>query len=238
MFEPARHYSFGTNRHFTEITHDEIADITQAMKVARRAFLQRFDMILITCSSQEEWRSALSRSDESFPEWVWRDKCQMAQAVREEVERGSLVFVPKNEDLRACVKAIQEDRHRLPSSRQQFPPDRFVPRATIQPMYSSPTRVLRNLDTLPYTPGAGSLSDAQPFEYVPDMPDGGVDELAGGEGTPRNNQAQNKQFKAVVKALGLNQAQARQLHEEISKQRLGYHDMLERGQDMFGDGDD
>ncbi|CAG9264025.1 conserved hypothetical protein [Burkholderia diffusa] len=82
------------------------------------------------------------------------------------------------------------------------------------------------------------LGDAQPFEYQPDTPDGDVEELAGSEGTPRNNQAQNKQFKAVVKVLGLNPSQARQLHEDISKQGLGYHEMLERGQDMFGGGDD
>ncbi|WP_433703907.1 hypothetical protein [Paraburkholderia sacchari] len=82
------------------------------------------------------------------------------------------------------------------------------------------------------------LGDAQPFRYQPEVPDGYVEQLAGGEGTPGNNQAQNKQFKAVVKALSLNQSQARQLHEEISKQGLGYHEMLERGQDMFGGGDD
>jgi hypothetical protein len=86
--------------------------------------------------------------------------------------------------------------------------------------------------------GETSFGDAQPFEYQPDMPDGDAVELAGGEGTPGNNQAQNKQFKAVVKALGLNKDQARQLHDEISRQHLGYHEMLERGQDLFGGGDD
>lgn len=64
------------------------------------------------------------------------------------------------------------------------------------------------------------------------------EQVAGSEGTPGNNQAQNKQFKAVVRVLGLDKYQARQLHEEISKQGLGYHEMLQRGQDMFGDGND
>ncbi|CAB3791178.1 hypothetical protein LMG28614_03242 [Paraburkholderia ultramafica] len=82
------------------------------------------------------------------------------------------------------------------------------------------------------------LGDAQPFEYGEDMPAGDDIELAGSEGTPRNNQAQNAQFKAVVRALGLDPSQARQLHDEISKQGLGYHEILERGQDMFGGGDD
>ncbi|WP_159835872.1 hypothetical protein [Burkholderia sp. 8Y] len=64
---------------------------------------------------------------------------------------------------------------------------------------------------------------------------GAVDLLAGGEGTPGNNQAQNKQSKAVVKALGLNKDQAQELHMEISRQGLGYHEIMERALDMFGD---
>jgi hypothetical protein len=47
-----------------------------------------------------------------------------------------------------------------------------------------------------------------PVEYKPDAPSGDVEQVAGGEGTPGNNQAQNKQFKVVVKALGLNRDQA------------------------------
>ena len=79
------------------------------------------------------------------------------------------------------------------------------------------------------------LGDAQPFDYSEDSASDDAIQLAGGEGTPGNNQAQNKQFKAVVRALGLNQDQARRLHEEISGEGLGYQEMLERGQDMFGD---
>lgn len=78
------------------------------------------------------------------------------------------------------------------------------------------------------------LGDAEPFEYIPDALSGNVEELAGGEGTPGNNQAQNRQFKAVIKAIGLDQRQARQLHEEISGEGLGFHEIMERAQDMFG----
>jgi hypothetical protein len=78
------------------------------------------------------------------------------------------------------------------------------------------------------------LGGAQSFEYGEDAPAGDVEQLAGGEGTPGNNQAQNKQFKAVVKAMGLDQRQARQLHDEISGEGLGYHEIMERAQDMFG----
>ncbi|WP_175948056.1 PAAR domain-containing protein [Burkholderia pyrrocinia] len=80
-----------------------------------------------------------------------------------------------------------------------------------------------------------ALADAQPFEYSEAPPTGAGDLLAGADGSPGNNQAQNKQFKTVVKALGLDKDQARQLHDEISGEGLGYHEMLERAQDMFGE---
>ncbi|CAD6562094.1 hypothetical protein ACFQ3P_37005 [Paraburkholderia sabiae] len=78
------------------------------------------------------------------------------------------------------------------------------------------------------------LGSAQPFGYAPDDVTGDVQALAGGEGTPRGNQAQNRQFKAVVRALGLDQDQAQELHREISGQGLGYHEVLERAIDLFG----
>ncbi|MCC8402967.1 hypothetical protein LJ655_13905 [Paraburkholderia sp. MMS20-SJTN17] len=57
-----------------------------------------------------------------------------------------------------------------------------------------------------------NLGNALPFAFRPDMADGGAMQFAGADGRPGNNQAQNKQFKAVVKALGLNKDQARRLH--------------------------
>ncbi|MFM0321635.1 hypothetical protein [Caballeronia glebae] len=82
--------------------------------------------------------------------------------------------------------------------------------------------------------GGSLLGDAQPFDYVPDDLGQAVDLVAGGEGTPGNNQAQNKQFKAVVRALGLDKNQAQELHMEISKQGLGYQEIMERARDIFG----
>jgi hypothetical protein len=80
--------------------------------------------------------------------------------------------------------------------------------------------------------------DAQPFEYTPDAVSGDVEQLTGGDGRPGNNQAQNNQFRAVVKALGLSQDQARQLHDEIQDdEELNYHGLLGRAQDMFGGSD-
>jgi hypothetical protein len=78
------------------------------------------------------------------------------------------------------------------------------------------------------------LGDAHPFEYTPNAVSGDVEQLAGGDGRPANNQAQNKQFRAVVKALGLSQDQARQLHDEIQDdEELNYHGLLGRAQEMF-----
>lgn len=83
------------------------------------------------------------------------------------------------------------------------------------------------------------LGDAQPFTYQPDSPSGDdAVQLAGSEGTPGNNQAQNRQFRSVVKTLGLNKDQAQELHQEISGQGLGYHEIMQRAMDMFGGAND
>ncbi|WP_322023172.1 hypothetical protein [Burkholderia sp. BCC1977] len=90
-------------------------------------------------------------------------------------------------------------------------------------------------DRLPDGSIARALTRAQPFEYGSDAPIvNEVLQLAGSDGLPGNNQAQNRQFKAVVKLMDLNKRQARLLHEEISGEGLGYHEILERAQDMFG----
>lgn len=82
---------------------------------------------------------------------------------------------------------------------------------------------------------AGSPLEGEPIRYASrERATDDAQQIAGSEGTPRNNQAQNRQTRAVAKALGLTKRQARQLHEEISDQGLGYHDILERAQDMFG----
>ena len=67
-----------------------------------------------------------------------------------------------------------------------------------------------------------SLRDAQPFEYQPvpaSLDD--VEQDAGNIGMPGNNQAQNKQFRSVVKGLGLDKDQAQQLHQDIAGENLG-----------------
>jgi hypothetical protein len=59
-------------------------------------------------------------------------------------------------------------------------------------------------------------------------------QLAGSsDGTPGNNQAQNKQFSAVVRILGLDQDQAKELHRAISGQNYGFQQILKIGGEMF-----
>ncbi|MBG1265342.1 hypothetical protein [Nostoc sp. WHI] len=59
-------------------------------------------------------------------------------------------------------------------------------------------------------------------------------------GTPRNNQAQNKQFADAVREIErrigrkLSQDEIRRLHDTISGQDYGYHDIVEEGVGMFG----
>jgi hypothetical protein len=147
------------------------------MKVARLAFLQAFNMTLTASSHDDGWRSVLHRSSNRFSEWVWRDSCQVIRAVRDEVQRGSLIFVPKNDDLRACVKAIQEKRQQQPA--------RFVPRAVTQQMCDETPRAPQALDTLSDLSDTGALSDAQPFQYVPNNLTGEFEQLAASTNNPR-----------------------------------------------------
>ena len=51
--------------------------------------------------------------------------------------------------------------------------------------------------------------------------------------TPRNNQAQNKQFAAVVRELHLNKDQARRLHNKIGKRGFGYQELLTFAKQLF-----
>lgn len=55
-----------------------------------------------------------------------------------------------------------------------------------------------------------------------------------GIGTPGNNQAQNKQVRDICVKLNLSPGQQRQLHEEITGQNYGYHQILQVARDMFG----
>lgn len=52
--------------------------------------------------------------------------------------------------------------------------------------------------------------------------------------TPRNNQTQNKQFRDISKKLGLSKQQQRVLHEAISHEGMGYQELLQFAQELFG----
>ena len=52
--------------------------------------------------------------------------------------------------------------------------------------------------------------------------------------TPMNNQKQNAQFNAVVRELGLDKRQQRQLHEEITGRGFSFREIMDIARDMFG----
>ncbi|MDR5732406.1 hypothetical protein QCE47_08605 [Caballeronia sp. LZ025] len=93
--------------------------------------------------------------------------------------------------------------------------------------------MLKNFGDTDGGEGGSLLGDAQPFEYQPDTLSDEVIELAGSQGTPGNNQAQNKQTNDIARILRLTPSQSRQLHDEISGEGLGYHEIMERAKDMF-----
>lgn len=102
---------------------------------------------------------------------------EVIEAVRRAVTHDELMFVPRTDELRACVKAIQEDRERRPAPGAQPTQDRD-PYSTVQQMMGKPPRV-------PSNPGTLSGGDAQSLEYNEDMPDVAVDELAASTNNPR-----------------------------------------------------
>ncbi|TKC91207.1 hypothetical protein FAZ69_07570 [Trinickia terrae] len=72
--------------------------------------------------------------------------------------------MPEHRDLRACVKAIQEDRKGR-AVRTAAPPWSDTP-SPAQVLYGNRSRVPQNLGTPSYSPGTGTpLGDAQSFQY-------------------------------------------------------------------------
>ena len=169
MFDPARHYCFGTHRHFAEVSASEVKDITQAMQVARMAFLQSRFRTSDPCFDHDV-RALLGRLDDYRPIWQMNTR-QVTEAVLDAVKNGSLIFVPEHQDLRTCVKAIQEDRRMrtapaAPSPQSDMPsPDHVV--------YENSPRASRKVDTPSYSLGTKTLlGDATPFEYGEHSPVG------------------------------------------------------------------
>jgi hypothetical protein len=67
--------------------------------------------------------------------------------------------------------------------------------------------------------------------------DGEIEEavqLAANDGTPGNNQAQNKQVNDVVRILGLTRDQRKELHWEITGRNLGFQEILRIGREIKG----
>lgn len=161
MFNAARHLTFGTRRDFTEVTRQEIEDVTEAMQAARLAFLEGGGLHFSPSSGDTDMRAVLGKL--SLPGGYrpihQMNTPQVLEAVRDALIDGELIFVPEEDDLRACVKAIQEDRPKRPAPRVQSQQDNN-PYATVQQMMGKPPRIPCGRDT--------PLSDAQPFEYLPD----------------------------------------------------------------------
>ncbi|MGF6916244.1 hypothetical protein [Paraburkholderia sp. 40] len=215
MFDADRWFHFALPAGAPRAGNDDLA---QGMEEARAAWLQHAPSMLLSLQSYE-LRDVLGRSDNRF-DMRRMDDHEVAKALYNEVQNGGLLFVPERQDMRKCVQAIQEQRDkdsRQALTRAQQPADADM--AKLLP--SNSARVPQN------------LANVKPFEYTPDAASGDVEVLAGSEGMPGNNQAQNRQTRDVATALGLNKNQAQQLHREIGGQRLGYHEIMERAKDMF-----
>jgi hypothetical protein len=221
MFDVDRWFHLAWPARVPREAHD---DIVRGMQEARAAWLKHVESTLLSHPSHE-LRDMLGRSGNRF-RMKTMDNRQVAKALYDEVKDGNLLFVPELDPMRKCVEAIRKQREK---GTRQAPAD------AQEPADADVAKVLN--DNSPRAPQ--NLSNAQPFEYTPDAPNGDVEQMAGGDGRPGNNQAQNKQFKAVVRALGLSQDQARQLHDFIQDDEpLNYHGLLDRAQSLLGGQDE
>ena len=59
-------------------------------------------------------------------------------------------------------------------------------------------------------------------------------ETVADDGTPGNNQAQNKQVRDIVRILRLTKKQRDPLHDDISGENMGFGQILDRAKDKFG----
>ncbi|WP_233805496.1 hypothetical protein [Paraburkholderia sp. HP33-1] len=215
MFDVDRWFHFALPAGASREGHD---DLVQGMEEARAAWLQHAPSMLLSHQSHR-LRDVLGKSHNRFDMRRMNDH-DVARALYNEVQNGGLLFVPEREDMRKCVQAIRERREKGSGpalARAQQPDDA----STARLLYSNSPRASQN------------LGSAQAFEYTPDSVSCDVEELAGGEGMPGNNQAQNRQTRDVATALGLNKDQAQRLHREIGGQGLGYREIMERAKDLF-----
>lgn len=227
MVSTARLFAYSTRRHVSEVTREEIECLAAAMEAARLAYLQIGSKFRpLKGDNDIDLRSVVNRASPVGGHWPFQamGTSQLTQAVRRAVIDGVLVFVPRPEELRACVEAIEASRYRRSVWRSPAQENRFDPRQEAQRMMGRPPRT-----PSPDTP----LSNAQPFDWEPEAPSDVTQQLSGSEGTPRSNQAQNKQTGDIAKILRLTPGQARQLHNEISGEGLGFHEIMERAKDMF-----
>ncbi|MDR5738415.1 MULTISPECIES: hypothetical protein [unclassified Caballeronia] len=106
---------FATSRHFTEVTRDELADIGRAMAAARAAFLAHSQIVFLSASTSD-LRAVLGRIDCCRGLRVeLRERGEVIQAVLDAVKQGRLIFVPRQDELRACVETIRQDMRISPA---------------------------------------------------------------------------------------------------------------------------
>lgn len=128
-------------------------------------------------------------------------------------------LVPVDHDPFSADGTIQQTQGQQAQLQQQIPPQQPVTGAG-QPDAGVPTNNGQH--------GLAGDPNVSPSPSTPDT------QVAANDGMPGSNQAQNAQVRAIVVELGLDKAQARQLHEEITGQGYGFHEIRQIAIDKFG----
>jgi hypothetical protein len=161
MFDVDRWFHLAWPARVPREAHD---DIVQGMQEARAAWLKHAESTLLSHPSHE-LRGMLGRSGNRF-RMKTMDNRQVAKALYNEVKDGNLLFVPELDPMRKCVEAIRKQREK--GARQ----------APANAQESADTDVAK----VHHDKGLRAprhLSNAQPFEYTPDAPNGDVETYGG-----------------------------------------------------------
>ena len=91
------------------------------MQISRLAFLEGDGLRLSALCADMDMRAVLGQVSliGDYRPIHLMDTQQVIQAIRNALKNGDLIFVPERDELRACVKAIQDDRRKRSKPRSR-----------------------------------------------------------------------------------------------------------------------
>jgi hypothetical protein len=156
---------------------EEHSDLVRGMRDARAAWLRFNTPDSLLSQSSHDLRAALGTGDRYYEMFKMNDR-RVATALYEEVQAGQLIFVPDREEMRACMKAIREERQRT-SKAATFAPQKLAIDEQTRLDVSEKTNTLATESRSRTTYG-----NAQSFNYQPHALNDNAEQLASATRNP------------------------------------------------------